>query len=181
MRPVGSSNNWPTGCRWLEGEKSGNQWESCWRRTAVQGRTDVIKQNGRKWMQAAVAAFWILCGGHVAVAQIATGTVAGTVKDAQGGVMPGATVALTSATRGTTINVVTNQTGDFTFPNVPGDTYTVKVTMSGFKTVERDNVRVSPGDRVVVGTITLDLGGLNEVVTVSDEAPLLQAQSGERS
>ncbi|MEO8481505.1 MAG: carboxypeptidase-like regulatory domain-containing protein [Acidobacteriota bacterium] len=140
-----------------------------------------MKQNRRRWMRAAVAAIWVLCGAHVAVAQIATGTVAGTVKDAQGGVMPGATVALISATRGTTSNVVTNQAGDFTFPNVPGDTYTVKVTMSGFKTVERANVGVSPGDRVVVGTITVDIGGLNEVVTVSDEAPLLQAQSGERS
>ena len=75
-----------------------------------------------------------------ASAQITTGTVAGTIKDAQGGVIPGATVVLVSETKGTkSAPVVTSETGDYVFPNVTPDTYTVEVTM-GFKTRRRTGV-----------------------------------------
>jgi carboxypeptidase family protein len=57
-----------------------------------------------------------------ASAQVTTGTVLGTVRDAQGGVIPGAAVTLTSETRGTKLSdVFTNESGDFTFINVPPD------------------------------------------------------------
>jgi hypothetical protein len=114
-------------------------------------------------------------------AQIATGTIAGRVVDEQGGAIPGATVTLVSATRGTTIDNITNASGDFVIPNIPRDTYLVRVTMDGFKTVERPNVEVSPGQRVVVPTLTITVGTLNETVTVTGEAPMIQSQTGERS
>src|SRR5438132_3526168 len=114
-------------------------------------------------------------------AQITTATVTGTVKDAQGGIIPGATVTLISETRGTTVNAFTSNTGDFVFPNVNGDTYTVRVTMDGFKPLERRNLAVSPGDRVAVGTLAIEVGTLSETVTVAGEAPMIQAQTGERS
>ena len=72
----------------------------------------------------AVCAAACVCLGataHQAFAQITTGTVAGTVKDAQGGVIPGATVTLISETHGTrSAPVVTSGTGDFVFANVAG-------------------------------------------------------------
>ena len=111
----------------------------------------------------------------------ATGTVIGTVKDAQGGVIPGATVSIISETRGTNIDAVTSATGDFVMSNIPGDVYTVKVTLSGFKTTERKAVRVTPGDRVALGTVTLEQGTFAETVLVSTEAPILQTQTGDRS
>jgi Carboxypeptidase regulatory-like domain len=116
-----------------------------------------------------------------ALAQITTATLAGTVKDSQGGAVPGATVTLVSDARGTSQDTQTNSTGDFVFPNIPGDTYTVRITMDGFKTLERRNVAVSPGDRAVVGTLAIEVGALSETVTVAGEAPMIQAQSGERS
>ena len=62
-------------------------------------------------------------------AQVTTGTVSGTVKDAQGGVVPGATIVLTSEARGTQMApVVSNETGDFVVPNATADTYTVEVS-----------------------------------------------------
>ena len=83
------------------------------------------------------------------LAQITTGTVSGNVKDAQGGVIPGATVVLISETRGTkSAPAVTNETGDYVFPNVTPDTYTVEVTLEAFKTVKRTGIAVSGGDRV---------------------------------
>ncbi len=117
-----------------------------------------------------------------ASAQITTGTVSGTVKDSQGGVVPGATVVLISETKGTKSEPqVTNSTGDYVFPNIAADTYSVQVSMSGFKTFTRKGVSVSGADRVVVPNVALEVGGAAETVNVSAESPMIQAQSGERS
>ena len=116
-----------------------------------------------------------------ASAQITTGTVAGTVKDSQGGVVPGATVTLVSETRGTSLPPArTNEAGDFVFVNIPADTYSIEVAMSGFKVVRRTGVPVSAGDRVAAGTLTIEPGGAAETVDVKGEAPVIQANSGER-
>ena len=127
-----------------------------------------IKQ--QKACLAAMAVLAMLFGITRSATAQATGTIVGTVKDAQGGVIPGATVSIVSEGRGTTIDTVTNSTGDFVMSNIPGDLYTVKVALSGFKTTERSGVRVSPGDRVSLGTMTLEQGGLAETVVVSTEA-----------
>ena len=67
-----------------------------------------------------------------------TGTVSGTVKDAQGATIPGATVTLISESRGTTLaSVVTNAEGDFVIPNITADTYTLQVAMPSFKMLKR--------------------------------------------
>ena len=117
-----------------------------------------------------------------APAQITTGTISGRIVDATGGVIPGASVILVSETRGTkTAPVSTNQTGDYVFPNVAADTYSIEVTLSGFKTTRRTGVVVSGADRVGVPPLTLEVGGTVETVTVSAEAALIQTQSGERS
>ena len=102
-----------------------------------------------------------------AAAQITTGTVFGTVKDAQGAVIPGAAVTLVSETRGTQLSdVFTNENGDFTFVNVPADRYTLQVSMTGFKTSKRAGISVSPGDRLSVGAIAIEVGGLTDTVVV---------------
>jgi len=117
-----------------------------------------------------------------ATAQITTGTVTGTVKDTLGGVLPGATVALINEEQGIQLApTMTNETGDFVFVNVPAASYAVLVEMSAFKSLMRPGVAVSPGSRVVVGSLTLELGGTAEIVTVKGEAPVIQSASGERS
>src|SRR6266852_6051997 len=116
------------------------------------------------------------------LAQITTGTVSGNVKDAQGGVIPGATVVLVSETRGTkSAPAVTNETGNYVFPNVTPDTYTVEVSLEAFKAVRRTGIAVSGGDRVGIPPLTLEPGALAETVTVVAESPMVQTQSGERS
>ena len=97
----------------------------------------------------AASLLFVLAAAGFAAAQITTGTVSGNVKDPQGGVIPGATVVLISETRGTkSAPAVTNETGDYVFPNVTPDTYTVEVTLEAFKTVKRAGIAVSGGDRV---------------------------------
>ena len=95
--------------------------------------------------------------------------------------IPGATVVLVSETRGTkSAPAVTNETGDYVLPNVTPDTYTVEVTMEGFKTLKRPASRSAPAT-ACRRPLTLEVGGATETVKVTAEAPLIQAPSGERS
>ncbi len=117
-----------------------------------------------------------------AEAQLATGTVSGSVADSTAAMVPGAIVSLTSETRGTHIpNVTTNSSGEFVVPNVPPDTYTLQITSTGFKTFRRTGIEVNPGDRIALGQLTIQVGEVSQSVTVSSETPLLQTQSAERS
>ena len=68
----------------------------------------------RKCGMLALAIVAILAAASPARAQITTGNITGTVKDSQGGVIPGATVVLKSETRGTALApVVTNEAGEY--------------------------------------------------------------------
>src|ERR1051326_2026367 len=116
------------------------------------------------------------------LAQITTGTVTGTVKDASGGVIPGATVVLISETQGTkSAPAVTNENGVYVFPNVTADTYTVEISLEAFKAVKQTGIKVSGGDRVGVPAVTLEPGAIAETITVTAQSALVQTQSGERS
>jgi Carboxypeptidase regulatory-like domain len=117
-----------------------------------------------------------------AAAQGVTGTVSGTLKDAQGLALPGATITLVSETRGTTLaTVVSNSAGDFTIPNVTADAYALEIVMPSFRPLRRTGLSVSAGARVTLGTITLQVGGVSEELVVKGETPVIQAASGEKS
>jgi hypothetical protein len=114
--------------------------------------------------------------------QLTTATLSGVVKDNQGGVLPGASVQLTSETKGTIATpAVTGSQGDFLVVNIAPDTYTVEVQLQGFKTLRRGGLSLSGGDRASLGTVVLELGTLVETITVVAETPFIQAESGERS
>ena len=117
-----------------------------------------------------------------AAAQLTLGTVSGTIRDAQAAAVPGVTVGLVSETRGTRRpNAVSSAGGDFVFPDVPPDTYTLEIAHKGFKPLKQTGIAVSAGDRVGLGAVTIQVGGVAEAVTVTAEATLLQTQSSERS
>src|SRR5688572_9118498 len=130
------------------------------------------------------AALLVACmlASSAAFAQITTGNITGTVRDQQGGVIPSATVVLISEARATkSAPAMTDSAGNYVFPNVTADTYTVEVSLDGFKTVRRTGVRVSGGDRVGVPTVVLETGGITETVNVTAETVMVQSQSAERS
>jgi carboxypeptidase family protein/TonB-dependent receptor-like protein len=135
----------------------------------------------RTVLGAALVGVLCLAGARTLHAQTTSATVSGSVNDSQGGVLPGATVTLTSRTQGNALTATTDKEGRFVFPVVRPDTYALKVTLSGFKTAERTNLVVNANDRLSAGVISLNVGGIEENVTVESRVSELQTTSGERS
>jgi hypothetical protein len=79
------------------------------------------------------------------------------------------------------LSATTDAEGRYVFPIVRPDSYTLKITMQGFKTAERTNVVVNANDRFSSGSIALEVGGIEESVSVSGRVSELQVESGERS
>src|SRR4051812_1958342 len=74
-----------------------------------------------------------------------TTTLSGTVADPSGALIPGASVTVKRADTGSSTETVTNAEGQFTVPALNAGTYTVVVTLSGFKTVTLNNVVLNAG------------------------------------
>ena len=121
--------------------------------------------------------------GHPTVlrAQTTSASVSGSIQDSQGGVLPGVTVTMTSRSQGNVLTAVTDEGGRFVFPIVRPDTYSLQVTLQGFKTLERTNVVVNANDKLSTGALTLEVGAMTEQVSVTGRVTELQSTSGERS
>ena len=109
----------------------------------------------------------------LARAQAISGTLLGTVKDQTGAALPGVTVVITEMRTSVVRDAVTNETGNYVFPNLVDGIYSVKAELPGFKTVVRDNVRVAVNTSMRID-ITLEVGAMEETLTVTAESPLLQ-------
>ena len=99
-------------------------------------------------------------------AQAVSGTISGNVADPQGQVIPGATLTIINEATNDSRLTVSAGNGGFQITNLQPGTYTVKVEMPSFRTLERKNVVLSAGERLSVGTLTLDIGSLGETVVV---------------
>jgi hypothetical protein len=101
------------------------------------------------------------------------GTIEGTIVDESGGVLPGVTVTITNVDTGTERVVVTNESGLYRAPLLPLGTYRVAAELQGFKKFERSGITLSAGQTAVVN-ITLGVGAITEVVSVTGETPIAQ-------
>jgi hypothetical protein len=92
-------------------------------------------------------------------------------------VIPGASVEISSpALLGGAKSATTSATGTYVFLNLPAGRYTVTASLSGFKTVVRENVEVL-ADATVTLDIVLPVGALTESITVTSEAPIVDAKA----
>lgn len=107
----------------------------------------------------------VLFSGVLLTAQVLTSRVDGTVRDPSGGVLPGVTVTLTNRETGIKKQVVSNDSGNFVFPQVEPGTYRVSAELSGFKTGAVDGVVVEVGQPATVD-LELELGEVSEEVVV---------------
>ena len=130
----------------------------------------------RSFVCAVLFAFAI--GGSTASAQVLYGSIVGNVTDSTGGAMPGATVTIEQTETKLKRELVTDAAGAYHFTAVPTGTYTVSVTMTGFRTFGRQNVPVTLNSVARVDA-KLEVGQLTETVSVSAETPILQTDRAE--
>src|SRR5689334_13926513 len=96
----------------------------------------------------------------------ATSSITGVVSDAGGGVLPGATVVVTSNATGSKFEAVANNTGAYTVPALSAGVYTVTISIAGFKTRVFSDVRVQLAIPTTLNA-SLDVGEVSETITVS--------------
>ena len=120
----------------------------------------------------------LLLGAGMAFTQELTGTIYGEVTDDQGLAIPGATVTLTSPSHIQTESRVTGARGDYRVPLLSPGTYTVTVELAGFQTVTFEGVVVNAGNDIGLDA-TLSPSGVEEMVTVIGEAPLVDVRSNQ--
>ena len=113
-----------------------------------------------------------------ASAQFARSDVSGVVADPDGAPLPGVTITLLNEANGAVRTTVTSVTGAYQVSGLTPSNYTITFALHGFRTVTRDGVRLLVGQAPTVDA-TLQLGGVEETVTVTAEAPLVDVTSKE--
>ena len=124
--------------------------------------------------------FVLLCAGSVTVfAQFDSATVLGTIRDANGGALPNATVTIKNLATGISTTVQADASGDFLFPNVRAGNYRISAELQGFSTaiVEQVTVAVNARQRV---DLAMTPGTVTESIVITDAAQLLETDSSVR-
>src|SRR5688500_4465000 len=98
--------------------------------------------------RAALTALLVAVGMGGLHAQSTTGGLTGVIKDADGGVVPGATVKATATATGTVLTAVSDDTGQYVVRGLPVGPYNVQVELSGFQTVQVEGVVVRVNEEV---------------------------------
>jgi hypothetical protein len=132
-----------------------------------------FKEHAMRWC--AALAFAAIC-----FAQTDRGIINGTITDSSGAGIPGATVAVTNVATGVGFGTESTSTGDFTVPNLPVGTYSLRVTRDGFKAAVRNDILVTAGG-TVTANVLMELGAVTETVQVAATAELLQTSTAKVS
>ena len=127
-------------------------------------------------------ALFVFVGSTTAFSQAnATSELRGTVTDANGAAVSGATVTATDAAKGTTRTVTTNAEGNYVLLSLPPSTYNVKVTASGFSSKTANNVLVEVGQQLTLD-LSITVGNVDAVVDVTEgDQPLIDTERTQQS
>jgi hypothetical protein len=111
----------------------------------------------------------------LAFSQAVNGSLVGTVTDSSGGSVPNAKVTVTETNTGVSRGTTTNESGNYTFSDLPPGTYTVAAEQTGFKRAARAGVDVAVNSTGRVD-LTLQPGQITETIEVTGAAPMLQTE-----
>ena len=113
-------------------------------------------------------------------AAFAQASIAGTVRDSSGAVLPGATVEAASPTLIEKVrSAVTDGTGQYKIENLRPGTYAVTFSLTGFSAVKREGIELA-GSFAATVNAELRVGSVEETITVTGESPIVDVQSGNR-
>ena len=128
----------------------------------------------RRPVMCLIASGFILLPGMTA-AQGLTGALIGTVKDAQGGVLPAAAVRVSSpALIGGVAMVTANEKGQLRFPTLPPGSYTLDIEMPGFDTYHEEDISIGAG-ATIERTAVLHPAGREESIVVEGAGSRIEA------
>ena len=116
----------------------------------------------------------------IAFAQGDRGTITGTVADAGNAVVGGASIEAKNLESGATYTAATTETGNYTLAQLPAGTYQVSVSLTGFKKYVRQGIGVAATQTVRLD-VQLEVGAAAESITVNEDVPLLNTETGEIS
>jgi len=108
-----------------------------------------------------------------AYAQLATGNIYGMVADESGAALPGASVTLKGS--GAPMSTTSGTDGRYRFLNLPPGSYTVSVALTGFSTVNRENIIVNTGANIDI-PVSVKVAQVEETFTVTAESPIIDTK-----
>jgi Carboxypeptidase regulatory-like domain len=129
-----------------------------------------------RWVRTSLALFLLFLGPAVAIAQISTATVVGTVYDPSGNVVPGATINIVNESTNEVRTSITEANGQFVVPYLRVGTYSVTVDAQGFTKFVRTGITLNVQARVEVDA-RLQVGAVTQTVNVRANSSLLETQS----
>src|SRR4030095_12292324 len=118
----------------------------------------------------------LIAGANVR-AQVGNGTLTGTIVDAQGGALPGATVTVTEQATNAARTITTDRDGVFRIPALPPGRYNLEITMDGFSPLKVTDVPLAPAEVRSLDQIELQIGQIAESVVVAATAAVQTATS----
>jgi hypothetical protein len=112
---------------------------------------------------------------------IVTGTISGVVEDAQGAVVPNASVTVTHLATNRVFTTQTTSAGIIALRDLPPGAYDLKIEAQSFRAFESKNLSVDVGKDTGLGTVKLSVGSSSESVTVEGAAPLIESTTDQIS
>src|SRR6185436_13289682 len=145
--------------------------------TIAPGRPTPLRgQGGRAMLRSAQRSLAVIAllfaAAGVVVAQTATSTLSGVVRDAAGGLVAGAAVTARDNATGLTRRTATDSGGRYSLPNLPPGDYELRIEMQGFKGTVR-TVTLTVGGNAVQD-VALEVGQRAEEITVSTAEPAVE-------
>ena len=125
------------------------------------------------WSRNGAILFILLICASLAVAQLDTGTISGTVRDQSGGAVPGVAIAIRNVATGITRSLVTNAAGRYEAAALPVGSYEVRASLAGFQTLVRSGITLTVGRNAVVD-LALQVGEVAQSITVAGEASFVE-------
>ena len=110
---------------------------------------------------------------------IVTGTISGTVVDAQGAAVAGATVQAVHSATATKFSDKTDSQGYFELKSLPIGSYNLTIEASGLRRLQLSSVMVEAGKSTALGSRTLEVGTTSEMITVEASVPLVESTSSQ--
>ncbi|MPY89165.1 MAG: TonB-dependent receptor plug domain-containing protein [Luteitalea sp.] len=168
-------------CSHCQSKPGGNAMRWSRHSNVVESRPWMTGPRSRLTALLTASMYAVLLHGSPAAAQVPTGTISGRVVDESGAAIPGANVTLVNETRGDTRTAVTNDAGAFTFNAVLAGSYTVRVALDGFRTLERRNNVLNPSGHLSLRDLGLEVGAIAEQVAVVAQGATVETTNSDYS